>query len=103
MARKLERDRLPKLPVGHPIDLTPPEGIPPVEKKETVAAADAERRSGQPAIRRTGVVYSYTMKIFWAWPFSDTGVGAGPRARPLMCLVVLNLGQAQGPAPTGPA
>lgn len=54
MARKLDRDRLSKLPVDHPIDFTPPVGIPPPEQEETLAAPDAEKRSGYRAIRRTG-------------------------------------------------
>jgi len=85
MLRKLERARSPKLPVEHPIDLTPPVGIPRLEGEETekggrrkvkggsknfspltllppsdlrlptsetLAAADAEKCSGHPAIRR---------------------------------------------------
>lgn len=54
MARKLARDRLPKLPVDHPIDFTPPVGIPGPEGEETKVAPDAEKRSGHRAIHRTG-------------------------------------------------
>ncbi len=53
MARKLDRQRLPKLPVDHPIDPFPPEGIPDREPDDTIAAADSEARSGAAPIRRT--------------------------------------------------
>ena len=54
MVRKLERDRLPKLPLDHEIDLSPPVGIPARESDETAPAADSEKRSGHGAIRRSG-------------------------------------------------
>jgi len=53
MARKLDRARLPKLPVDHPIEPIPPEGIPDREPDASAASADSEARSGAPAIRRT--------------------------------------------------
>jgi len=54
LARKLERARLPKLPVDHPIELAPPSGIPDAESPEATAPADSVMRSGHEAIRRTG-------------------------------------------------
>ena len=63
MLRKLERSRSPKQAVDHPIDPTPPVGIPPLEKEETLAAAaDAETRSGHPAIRRSGDPFSRKLR-----------------------------------------
>ena len=54
MLRKIKRSRSPKQPVDHPIALAPPAGIPSPEREETLGAADAEKRSRQRAIRRTG-------------------------------------------------
>jgi len=54
LARKLERSRMPKLPVDHAIDLTPPSDVPDAENRNTLASADSEQRSGVAAIRRTG-------------------------------------------------
>jgi len=54
MLRKLERERLPRLPVDHPIEPIPPQGIPGHQPPEPDAVADASARSGQPTIRRTG-------------------------------------------------
>jgi len=51
MLRKLERSRVPKPTVDHPIDPVPSEGIPPAEQEEALTAADAEKRSGHAAIR----------------------------------------------------
>jgi len=52
MRRKLERERLPKPALDHPIDPIPQVGVPPPESEAQLAAADAEKRSGQEAIRR---------------------------------------------------
>lgn len=52
LIRKLERDRLPKLPVDHPIDLTPPRGMPAQAAAGLLPKADAEKRAGHGAIRR---------------------------------------------------
>lgn len=52
MLRKVERSRLPKLPVDHAIDLKPKVGIPPEESREALAAGDAQRRSGHATLRR---------------------------------------------------
>jgi len=56
MLRKLERYRLPKLPVDHPWDAAPPVGIPQPESEEALVTTDAEVRhersglvSGRPA------------------------------------------------------
>ena len=54
LLRKVERARAPQLPVGHAIELAPPEGIPVTEDASTVHASDAERRAGHAAIRQTG-------------------------------------------------
>ena len=54
LLRKLERSRSPKLPVDHPIEPVAPIGAPPLEKEETLTAADSEMRSGSHEIRRTG-------------------------------------------------
>jgi len=62
MLRKLERSRAPKPEVDHPIDPVPPEGIPPAEREETLAAADVEQRSGHAAIRRTGDALSRKLR-----------------------------------------
>ena len=62
MLRKVERSRSPKQPIDHPIDPTPPVGIPPLEKEETLVAADAEKRSGHPAIRRTGDAFARKLR-----------------------------------------
>ena len=52
LARKLDRQRLPHLPVGHAVEPIPPEGIPDREPDATASASDSEARSGHPAIRR---------------------------------------------------
>jgi len=62
MLRKVERARSLKQPVDHPIDPTPSVGILPLEKKEILAAADSENRSGHPAIRRTGDSFSRKLR-----------------------------------------
>ena len=54
MARKLERARLPRLPVGHQIDPEPLVGMPDRESVKTADRTDVEARSGHTAIRRSG-------------------------------------------------
>jgi len=54
MLRKVERMRNPKLPVDHAIDIVPPEGMPAVETEASLKQADAAKRSGHGAIRKTG-------------------------------------------------
>jgi hypothetical protein len=55
MLRKVERSHAPKQPVNHPIDLTPPVGIPPLERPDkTKTGAESKKHSGDPAIRRNG-------------------------------------------------
>jgi len=62
MLRKVERTRSPKQPVDHPIEPTPPVGIPPLEKKRMLVASDSEKRSGQQAIRRAGDPFSRRLR-----------------------------------------
>jgi hypothetical protein len=53
LLRKLERSRMPKPALDHSIELAPPHGARPEDEK-TLSTADAERRSGRTAIRRSG-------------------------------------------------
>ena len=62
MLRKLERSRVPKPEVDHPIDPVPSEGVPSAEQEETLTAADSERRSGHAAIRRSGDALSRKLR-----------------------------------------
>ncbi|MCK4300812.1 MAG: hypothetical protein KAX80_14820, partial [Planctomycetes bacterium] len=54
LARKLERGRSARQPVGHAIDLAPPAGVPAPESRETLETSDAARRAGRSALRRSG-------------------------------------------------
>jgi hypothetical protein len=54
MLRKLERSRLPKLPLDHEIDPSPQVGTPARESADTVGASDPEMRTATTAIHVRG-------------------------------------------------
>lgn len=54
MLRKIERDRFPKLPVDHAIDLNPGVGMPEPEPAKTLPQTDAEKRAGLVGLRKGG-------------------------------------------------
>jgi len=56
LIRHLERRRIPRQPVNHAIDFTPPEGIPPVESIRKRRKTDQECRSGYSTVKTGGAL-----------------------------------------------
>ena len=62
MQRKLERERIPKSAIDHAVEPDVPVGFPAIEREETLAESDAERRSGNRAIRQGGASSSKRLR-----------------------------------------